>query len=155
MAYYMFSYGSNNPDQLSERLEVSKADLEIYPAYLENYERYFVGHSNNWGGGVASIRKKSGRTVYGLIVLVDDEDLELMTQYEGDLYKLKNIIVMADLEGDGEFEKVKTLAYIRTKGPVSQPSDSYLKAIAKTINTFWISDNGRKLTIKDFIIPRR
>jgi hypothetical protein len=54
---YLFSYGSNHPDQLADRLE---RVVRGYGASLHGYRRVFRGHSQLWGGGVASLRKASG-----------------------------------------------------------------------------------------------
>ena len=64
---YLFNYGSNNLEQLSDRLGY-KIDGEA--AYLPKHGRVFRGWSRNWGGGVASITKDANRTVYGYIAEV-------------------------------------------------------------------------------------
>ncbi len=51
---YLFSYGSNNPEQLATRLKKEKIDIVI-PAYYPNYRLAFGGWSKNWLGGVATM----------------------------------------------------------------------------------------------------
>jgi hypothetical protein len=51
---YLFSYGSNNPEQLATRLKKEKIDVVI-PAYYPNHKLAFGSWSKNWLGGVATM----------------------------------------------------------------------------------------------------
>jgi hypothetical protein len=51
---YLFSYGSNNPEQLATRLKKGKIDVVI-PAYYPNHKLAFGSWSKNWLGGVATM----------------------------------------------------------------------------------------------------
>ncbi len=51
---YLFSYGSNNPEQLATRLKKDKIDVVI-PAYYPNHKLAFGSWSKNWIGGVATM----------------------------------------------------------------------------------------------------
>ena len=52
---YLFSYGSNNITQLSQRIKRNILKSEIIPAYIEDYTRIFCFYSSTWNGSVASI----------------------------------------------------------------------------------------------------
>lgn len=142
---FLFCYGSNNQAQLEKRLG---RDVQTVPAYLNGYSRVFVGHSRNWNGAVASLVKKANKTVYGLCALVDDDDLEVMDGYEGASYERKNIKMSILM--NGKEQKITAIAYIADGLEEGIPSKSYLEACAKTVSTFWSSEEGKAVTWKDF-----
>jgi hypothetical protein len=69
---HLFSYGSNSPKQLYERIgHVSAAK----PAYLENHIRIFAGYSKRWNGGIASIWPVEDEKLYGYVTSLTHEQL--------------------------------------------------------------------------------
>ena len=104
---WLFSFGSNNINQLLDRLNYEivskkyafdknilnitakekdsdkKRTFIFIPAYMENHGRAFRGWSDNWGGGVATIIRKKGVNVYGYAVLLEEDDLDILDKYEG------------------------------------------------------------------------
>ena len=149
---YLFSYGSNNPEQLSERLEYSVRGAQ--GAYADGWQRVFRGYSRNWGGGVASLLRKSGSTTYGYVAPVTAEDLDILDRYEGvrsGNYKRQQITVTT---ADGE--EIRAVAYISRSREFNEPTKAYLRATAKTIGQFW-SGSGGPVKVSDIPIrnPKR
>ncbi len=135
---YLFSYGSNHPDQLKERIG---RKVKTFGAYAENMARIFVGHSERWNGGVASLDKQHGKTVFGLIAEVTSDDLDTLDLYEGVLsgkYKRQKIKVK-----NQEGKSIDAIAYIAVTKKRSKPSNKYLEAVAKTIGTHWKDSEGQ------------
>lgn len=184
---WLFSFGSNNINQLLDRLNCKivrkeypfhKNMLAIWakekdtgrereflfiPAYMENHGRAFRGWSDNWGGGVATIIKKKGVNVYGYIVLLRREDLDILDQYEGvssGKYKRTWGKVISALDNSRTHYgygmagmglpvgKVDAIYYKATSKQFNEPSKKYLKAVLKTIEAFWDVPNG----IDDIVI---
>jgi hypothetical protein len=151
---YLFSYGSNNPQQLFERLN-KKIDI-IIPAYYPNHKLAFGSTSKNWLGGVGTmipIKKNSLETnssnlhisrlsnydnVFGYLTMLSKDDLTRLDVFEAvkiGKYVRKMIEVITN-----KGETIMANAYFLTpkfidwKGP---PSQAYLEAIFKTQSTFW------------------
>ena len=144
---FLFSYGSNNPKQLSERLEYSVRGAQ--GAYADGWQRVFRGYSRNWGGGVASLLRKSGSTTYGYVAPVTAEDLDILDRYEGvrsGNYKRQQITVTT---ADGE--EIRAVAYISRSREFNEPTKAYLRATAKTIGQFW-SGSGGPVKVSDIPI---
>lgn len=141
---YLFSYGSNNPDQLAERLE---RKVKTKGAYAEDMARIFVGHSRKWNGAVASIERQEGKKVYGLVAEVTEADLKKMDVFEGvasGKYKRKKIKVTLQ-----SGEEVSAIAYIASDSTRGRPSREYLEAVAKTISAHWKGSRGEDVKVSD------
>ena len=140
----LFSYGSNNPAQLAERLGHA---VQTAPARLDGYKRVFRGVSRPWGGGgVASLVRRAGSTVYGLVAFVNARDLEILDRHEGvpTVYERKTITVHAP-------SATRAIAYVRADGAgFNPPSRAYLEACAKTVSTYWRGSKGARVTADDF-----
>jgi len=142
-ASLLFSYGSNTPAQLAERLG---RPVETGGAFLPGYVRVFRGMSQRWGGGVASLDPQSGGVTYGLVSPVSAADLARMDQFEGvasGSYARKNVKVML---ADGT--KRDAVAYVSRSAEFNAPSRKYLEAVAKTVDAHW-KEGGRRVTWKD------
>lgn len=136
---YLFSYGSNHPAQLKERFGHPVITL---PAVLSDYERVFRGHSRFWNGaGVASIEKKRGSRVYGIVCIVTKGDLEKMDRFEGVPFAYTREKIDVRVNG----AKMPAYVYVAKSREFNPPARDYLKAIARTINTYWRGANGRVL----------
>jgi hypothetical protein len=136
---YLFSFGSNHPDQLAERMEVSKSSLMIYPAYAPGWKRAFRGFSNRWNGGTATLIKKPGAKTYGFVVKVSEGALDKLDVYEGvsqGVYSRK-IITVDMLNEKDNWKSVKAVAYLSSRKDFNAPSKKYLEAIVKTIMAGW------------------
>ncbi|MFI5296472.1 MAG: gamma-glutamylcyclotransferase family protein [Polyangiales bacterium] len=144
-AILLFSYGSNNPTQLAERLG---HEVEVGPAILDGYKRVFRGFSRRWGGGVAHVVKRAGSAVYGLVAIVSERDLEVLDRHEGvpTVYKRNVVTVLAP-------DPVRAVVYVRADGaPFHAPSRAYLDACAKTVNACWRGTMGSRVIAADFDI---
>lgn len=142
---YLFSYGSNHPAQLAERLGHPVLTL---PAYLPGFERHFVGWSTKWSGGVASIKKRRGGVVYGLAAQVDEDDLLRMDRFEGVPFAYLRIRAKAVVGG----EPKTVVAYRAIDRTFARPSRSYLEAVARTIGAHWTGEGGARVTADDIKI---
>lgn len=151
MSEYLFSYGSNNPKQLEERL--NKKITTIIPAYYPNHILAFGSISINWLGGVATMipsRNNNNRNnssnstnltikdnVFGYLTLLSKGDLVKLDVFEGvkigkyirkeiKVKKIDNSTVLA-------YAYFLTPRVIKWKRP---PSQAYLEAIYKTQSIF-------------------
>lgn len=146
---YLFSYGSNNPKQLEQRLERNLSG--VWPAICFGREKAYRGWSNNWGGGVATLNKKKGQSAYGYVLEVSEVDLKKLDRFEGvrsgNYYRTTASITVYDDEfEDGEMV-IECIFYKASSREFNSPSLDYLKANLKTLNSFW-TNKGKKFTLK-------
>ncbi|MEM3807614.1 MAG: gamma-glutamylcyclotransferase family protein [Nitrososphaerota archaeon] len=69
-----------NPDQM--RL-VIKSWHKCFPAWLPNYRLVFDSYSVSWRGGVAGLKEDEGTTVYGVVYVIDEQQLYVIDRFEG------------------------------------------------------------------------
>lgn len=88
-----FAYGSNMERFQLKRL-CPKAKF-VTAAILADYELTFSGNSPMWGGGIADIRERSGKTVEGVVWEISEAERKVLDKYEGypTLYLHKEIQV--------------------------------------------------------------
>lgn len=137
----LFSYGSNHPQQLADRLGKR---VTGDPAYAPEYERVFRGWSQNWGGGVASLRPKKDAVVYGYVSPVSEADLKLLDRYEGVAtgnYRRMTLTVVVGEDPLRRGKKERAVAYVSRSDEFNEPTRAYLEAVAKTISSFWEEDD--------------
>lgn len=146
-AFPIFNYGSNHPQQLQDR--IGGRTPTMYGAYAQGWGRVFRGYSQNWKGGVASLAKDGGRTVYGYVAYLSQAEIDKLARFEGSRYSLKPISVTLQ---DGRTLSAK--AYIRddNDSEYSKPSKEYLQAVVKTISSFWTSEDGGKVKVSDITL---
>lgn len=140
MTSWLFSYGSNHPDQLTTR--VGPVD-EMVAAYASGYRRVFRGWSERWQGGVATLIKAK-HTTFGYIARVTTAQLREMDRYEGvasGKYKRASVTV-----NTAEHGRVKAVVYLATSKTKSEPSRAYLEAVAKTVGAFWADVTWRSFS---------
>jgi len=143
----LFSYGSNHPAQIAERLGHA---VETAGAYAPGYARFFRGFSQRWGGGVATLRKKPDGVVFGLVATVTAADLDRMDRFEGVASgNYERTKVRVTLAGGGKKDAV---AYVSTSKEFNPPTREYLEAVARTIGTHWSSGDGAKVTWRDITV---
>jgi len=145
---YLFSYGSNHPGQLAERLGHPVMAL---PGVVTGWERVFRGTSRTWGGtGVASLERRRGATTFGIVTPVTVKDLEILDRHEGVPFSYTREKIRAFIgEEDRERPVVVYLAQSKT---FNAPSYEYLKAVAMTVSTHWRHDDGSPIDPEDFPI---
>eukprot|EP00966_Prymnesium_polylepis_P011699 269016-Prymnesium_polylepis.1 len=139
----VFGYGSNGIAQLRERCQNQR--LEAVAATLPNYVLCFAGMSRKWGGGVASVIYSTGRTVYGSVVYLTEDELELLDGFEGvnradpfsasgGTYRRAKMTCV--LKKDGS--KVPGIMYLKNNLEWRQPpSEAYLEACLTHIGGMW------------------
>ena len=142
----LFSYGSNSPKQLAERLG---HPVEGRAAYAEGWMRVFRGYSERWQGAVASLLPSRGQKTYGYVAEVSPHDLSILDGYAGSRYTRTNLVVT---RMDGR--KQKAVAYLRDpREPFRhRPSRRYLEAVVATISSFWTGKDGKTVTVDDIPI---
>lgn len=149
----VFCYGSNDPDQLLERLGLGSINTK--PAVLKGYKRVFRGFSQHWQCGTASVIKDSESVVYGFAVLLTKEQLKILDGFEGYFGKNRNNYyerIKVEIEN---YHDVPTESWIYVRSSrhkFYEPSEKYLKAVCKTINTHWRNSDGSKVKPKDIPI---
>ena len=150
---YYFSYGSNNLEQIRERL--NNDHIIGYKGYLKDYYLTFGGKSTKWNGGVASILPNkfnySEPNVYGTIYEITERELNILDSYEGikcedptdsdpknNLYRREIISVKMSLNNDDIFNDVEAYVYIKNSTRyVCLPSESYVNACKNNLNLYW------------------
>jgi gamma-glutamylcyclotransferase len=145
---YLFSYGSNHPAQLAERLGHPIVPL---PAFAEGWHRVFRGHSRTWGGaGVASLERAPGGVTFGSACLVTPADLSVMDGYEGVPFAYQRHKIKIRI--GSETRPRQAVVYLAVSREFNPPSRSYLQAIARTVSTHWRRDDGSPVRPEDFPI---
>jgi hypothetical protein len=132
----LFSYGSNSPEQLEERLG---RKVDAIRGYVANMRRAFVGHSKTWGGATATLEPAEGETTFGSLVAVTEADLKKLDVYEGAprVYRRVMIpVVSPDWDGSPA-ENVTAVVYLATSTDHGKPTAAYEKAIEKNLRAVW------------------
>ena len=152
----LFCYGSNHPEQLSQRLG---RPVRGEPAYLAGWGRTFRGHSARWGGAVANVEPDLARTVYGYVTPVREADLATLDLAEGvslGLYRREYLAVDVR-DARGRDTPREAVAYVRAarpaRDPRGAPSMAYLEAVARTVGEFWRNADGSAVTPADLVVP--
>jgi len=159
--FYLFGYGANNVENLAKRLfgniaepgtysEVNLIKENSFPGIIKDWKRIFFGHSNNWGGSVASIKESEGNEVYGVLTkinrigkkfYIDKKEINLkglfsVESVDSGMYwfqpisKIDNLYVYAFIGNTSEYPARKA------------PSEKYLNAIRKTLR--YSTGNSKK-----------
>jgi gamma-glutamylcyclotransferase (GGCT)/AIG2-like uncharacterized protein YtfP len=134
---YLFSYGSNNKDQLEERLGIKVMDVE--PAYYTNHALVFGSWSKTWNGAVGTLIPCKDQKVYGYLIYLENTDFDTLDKFEAvHLGKYKRIKIRVTVKKTGKFRIC--IAYVLTpkhKVWLGPPSKEYLDAIKKTQSYYW------------------
>jgi hypothetical protein len=142
----LFSYGSNNMDQLAARLGHT---VDGTAAFVEGWQRVFRGHSTRWGGGVATLVKKDAGVTYGYVASVSSYDLDILDEYEGvasGRYRRKNMKVRVGPSFTAAPRQA--VVYVSSSRAFGAPTAAYLKAVAKTVGEFWDNVNPGSFPIR-------
>lgn len=78
---FYFAYGSN-----MERVQLKRlcpTAKFVAAATLADCELTFSGNSPMWGGGIADIRERPGKTVEGVVWEISEADRKVLDGYEG------------------------------------------------------------------------
>lgn len=156
---YLFSYGSNHPAQLAERL--GHDVREARGAYVEGWQRVFRGWSRRWEGGVASLERKPGAVTYGYIARISPSDLDLLDRYEGVAQETRpsgrvgNYVRRTLEAATADGRAVPAAVYVASSRERSAPSKAYLDAVTKTVGTFWSGVRPESFPLRDEDLKRR
>lgn len=122
MALY-FAYASNlSREQMRERCPSARV---VERARIPEHRLGFVGHSESWGGGTATIVLAPGETLWGALYEVDDACLEALARAEGTAYALSRTPCLKD---DGS--RVTAYLFVRARDFEERPpSDRYVQRI--------------------------
>lgn len=147
MKLNLFCYGSNSIKQLQQRLHINEK-ISWKKAYINNYVRIFAGYSKRWNGGIASIYPCNGKKVYGILVKLKVEDLELLNSYECG-YHLKILDVFVNSNNT-----LQSFVYIKDNNIFKRlPSEAYMDAINSMLNDRSKKENNksRKIFIRSIV----
>jgi gamma-glutamylcyclotransferase (GGCT)/AIG2-like uncharacterized protein YtfP len=158
----VFGYGSNGIEQIRDRCRNDK--LQSVKAKLNGYARAFAGRSpSRQNAAVATIVPMENQVVYGSIVYLTPDEIEILDGYEGvsgsvGVYSREKIQVV-DCSGKEE-RIVDAWTYIKTertwitessRGPCphgGKPSPEYLALCKKHIEQHWSQEGGVTITIR-------
>lgn len=145
---FLFSYGSNSPEQLSDRLG---RRVTAQPAVLHGMRRVFRGASRGWGGAPASLIRKPGSVTYGNVVSVTEDQLRIIDRYEGvGSGQYRRIAVKVQVKEGRRLTTVDAVAYVATSRRRGRPTQAYLQAVADNVGQFWSAADGSALRPEDF-----
>lgn len=124
---WYFAYGSNlNKNQICGRIG---SYYEARRAFLRDYELSFSGFSSRWNGGVATIRRKDGQIVYGVLYLLDEKAIKILDECEGVPKRYERILVKICTENGEVFD---AYTYILKGNPKpNKPSQQYIQTIVE------------------------
>ncbi len=121
-----FAYGSNM-DRAQMRARCPDSKLVGW-GYLNDHRLTYVGHSERWGGGVATVIPHEGDRVAGYLYFVTPTDLKRLDRYEGvpSIYRRK--IVHISLGGQPGSTRAVTYHHVGDRS-YRPPAPSYLSVI--------------------------
>ena len=140
---WVFLYSDLEPAALATTL--GRAPFVSLPASLPKYQISFKGKSRKWGGGLATLEKKSKAWVYGSIHLLPPEDIKKLDSYYSYFKKIVVPILI-----DATQDKVKAETYIIKDATYADPSDEYIKAMLKHLKFFWGQEGAGKPSLETF-----
>jgi len=120
-----FAYGSNmDRAQMRERCPDSSW---LGWGYLNDHRLAYVGWSERWGGGVATVIPHRGERVLGFLYFVTPSDLKRLDRYEGvpRVYVRKLVTIRIG----GEAGSTKAVTYRHLGAPERPPGPQYLRVI--------------------------
>ena len=146
--YPYFSYGSNNLQQLAERVGRT-TPFHHEPGVLKNNTRIFAGYSKRWDGGVASFYPRKGANMDGIIVYMTEDELAKLDTYEGGYVRIRKRVYPMSSPGGYIYAYI----YLKKNQVFSRmPSTAYLEAIhrniqANIIPVYGLDANTRRLRL--------
>ena len=104
---FVFAYGSNmDPAQMRERCPES--DLSWFAAEARGWKLCFPRQSKKRKGGVGSIAREDGASVWGVVFAVSERDLLRLDAYEGVSTKAYRRELIDVVDNQGRQSKVWT-----------------------------------------------
>ena len=120
-----FAYGSNmDRAQMRERCPESSF---LGWGWLNDHRLAYVGWSERWGGGVATVVPRRGDRVPGFLYFVTTADLRRLDRYEGAprIYRRKIVTIHLGTEPG----RTTAVTYRHTGAPERPPGPQYLRVI--------------------------
>lgn len=120
-----FAYASNlSRAQMTERCPAARP---LARAFIPDHRLGFVGHSESWGGGTATILLAPGTTLWGALYDVDESCLQELGRREGAAYVGSRTSV---LDEDGRHMHV--FLFVRARDFEERPpSERYVETIRR------------------------
>jgi gamma-glutamylcyclotransferase (GGCT)/AIG2-like uncharacterized protein YtfP len=127
---FLFSYGSNNPKQLGERIGRKIKESDLIGGYAQDHVLEFTGYSQNWDSSTANCAFSSGNVCYGYLTEVSEEELKIMDKYEGvpTVYRRQKKKIQT-----AHGEKIAIVYTKVQKQEAKAPGDKYFKAVLETM----------------------
>lgn len=124
-----FAYGSNmDREQMRQRCPGA---VLLGPAVLEGYRLVFGGHSDRWGGAVATVEIGDGSKVEGLVYYVTPNDLKSLDAFEGHPHVYQRQVMTVTCCFGGEVYDREVYVYMMpVLEELREPSSSYRKVLA-------------------------
>ena len=120
---FYFAYGSNlDLHQMRRRCPDS---TPLNASRLDAHELRFVGFSNSWRGGVATVHPARGKIVHGIIYRLSPTDFERLDRHESG-YKREIVKVAGE---HGALTDVQTYLHLQPDA-LRSPSAAYAAVIA-------------------------
>ncbi len=143
----VFVFGSNlDLDQLRRRCPSAKV---VGIATLSNFALTFAGHSDAWGGAVATIVRQRGAAVDGIVARVTLTDLAMLDRFEGVPFvytRSRLTVTVADAP-------IRAYVYrMPDDTPAGVPSLRYVTQIARGYRAFDL-DGRRLLAAVEGVVP--
>jgi gamma-glutamylcyclotransferase (GGCT)/AIG2-like uncharacterized protein YtfP len=130
---YLFSYGSNHPLQLGDRIGRTILPEDIIAGKLCNHKIAYVGHSYKWRGAIATVKRSRAVDVLGYLTDLSKEELAIIDTYEGvktGFYRRSKRTIQT-MQGP-----LKAIVYICNNEDEGYPSEDYRKAVSLTRDTY-------------------
>jgi gamma-glutamylcyclotransferase (GGCT)/AIG2-like uncharacterized protein YtfP len=143
----IFVYGSNLDLAQLQRRCPSAAVVGV--AHLRHFALTFAGHSDAWGGAVATIVRQRGVAVDGIVARVTLADLAMLDRYEGVPFaytRSRLTVTVAD---------APIVAHVYRKPddtPAGVPSLRYVTQLARGYRAFEL-DGRRLLAAVEGVVP--
>ncbi|HEU4406820.1 MAG TPA: gamma-glutamylcyclotransferase family protein [Polyangiaceae bacterium] len=122
----VFAFGSNlDGAQMRARCPSARA---VGRARLEGHALAFGGFSARWGGAVASVVRRRGQAVEGLLYALSKADLRALDGFEGTPWVYERVARLVTTEGG---TRRRAFVYVlRALGPAPRrPAPRYLAAV--------------------------
>lgn len=112
-------------------------------AYLRNHGLAFSGFSGRWGGAVATVVRRTSRTLAGALYLLEPDDVERLDRFEGCPTSYRRCRRLVTTERG---ERRMATIYLQTRRPdYAPPSPSYFKTIMGAYRRFGFDENPLRL----------
>lgn len=139
MTISYFAYGSNMAPDVIAKLCPRHRCLGI--ARLADYRLAFTRRSRKTGSGVADIVQAPGRTVWGVLYEISDDDLAAIDRKEGYDWAYTRVTLPVHLRTDGSTRMAATYT-VRSKEPTEvPPSRQYLGRVAAAAHERGLPDS--------------